>query len=244
MEAGVATKLARVRLSKYLFVAADGSNSDVRQRLLQKSGRTMQAMWPGAARLTRLTRRPASGASLTDSLRFRARSCGHILVYFIPGAAADVRSGHRRLNWYVRSATRRKWRVCFVDKDGNSHRASLSPDFQTGRRFRFACAGEREVHPMLARTVAATPDPSCRSSCCGANTLFGRILLTGDAASWSGLIRGLRRQGSVRRAGTRQNLGRARSNVDVRFEEVERLQWNTGQPRPICGGSATAGEED
>ena len=76
--------------------------------------------------------------------------------YFIPGAAADVRAGHRRLNWvwYVRADAEEVARL-LVDKDGNSHRASLSPglarpDAVSGLH----ALAKREVHPMLAELVA------------------------------------------------------------------------------------------
>jgi 2-polyprenyl-6-methoxyphenol hydroxylase-like FAD-dependent oxidoreductase len=231
----VATKLATGKtIESDLFVAADGSNSDVRQRLLPevRSNYAGYVAWRGT--LDEADAAPRLRCFFDDSFTFsEARSGGHILVYFIPGAAADVRAGHRRLNWvwYVRADAEEVARL-LMDKDGNSHRASLSPglarpDAVSGLH----ALAKREVHPMLAELVAATPEPFVQTivDVVVPNTLFGRILLTGDAAF---VVRphtaGATAKAAYDALVLGKTLGRARSNVDVGLEEVERLQLEYG----------------
>lgn len=230
-----ATKLATGEtIESDLFVAADGSNSDVRQRLLPevRPNYAGYVAWRGT--LDETDASPHLRRFFDDSFTFsEARSGGHILVYFIPGAAADVRAGHRRLNWvwYVRADAAEVARL-LVDKDGNSHRASLSPglarpDAVSGLH----ALAKREVHPMLAELVAATPEPFVQTivDVVVPNTLFGRILLTGDAAF---VVRphtaGATAKAAYDALALGKTLGRARSNVDVGLEEVERLQLEYG----------------
>jgi 2-polyprenyl-6-methoxyphenol hydroxylase-like FAD-dependent oxidoreductase len=231
----VATKLATGKtIESDLFVAADGSNSDVRQRLLPevRPNYAGYVAWRGT--LDEADAAPRLRCFFDDSFTFsEARSGGHILVYFIPGAAADVRAGHRRLNWvwYVRADAEEVARL-LMDKDGNSHRASLSPglarpDAVSGLH----ALAKREVHPMLAELVAATPEPFVQTivDVVVPNTLFGRILLTGDAAF---VVRphtaGATAKAAYDALVLGKTLGGARSNVDVGLEEVERLQLEYG----------------
>jgi len=231
----VATKLATGEtIESDLFVAADGSNSDVRQRLLPevRPNYAGYVAWRGT--LDEADASPHLRRFFDDSFTFsEARSGGHILVYFIPGTAADVRADHRRLNWvwYVRADAAEVARL-LVDKDGNSHRASLSPglarpDAVSGLH----ALAKREVHPLLAELVAATPEPFVQTivDVVVPNTLFGRILLTGDAAF---VVRphtaGATAKAAYDALVLGKTLGRARSNVDVGLEEVERLQLEYG----------------
>jgi 2-polyprenyl-6-methoxyphenol hydroxylase-like FAD-dependent oxidoreductase len=231
----VATKLATGEtIESDLFVAADGSNSDVRQRLLPevRPNYAGYVAWRGT--LDETDASPRVRRFFDDSFTFsEARSGGHILVYFIPGAAADVRAGHRRLNWvwYVRADAAEVARL-LVDKDGNSHRASLSPGLaRPDAVSRLHALAKREVHPMLAELVAATPEPFVQTivDVVVPNTLFGRILLTGDAAF---VVRphtaGATAKAAYDALALGKTLGRARSNVDVGLEEVERLQLEYG----------------
>src|SRR6202166_3747048 len=224
MEAGQRPNSPRVRLSKVTCSSPPTARIPTfASGCFQKSGRTMQAMWPGAARLTRLTRRPISGASLTTASRFQS-----------PGAAADVRAGHRRLNWvwYVRADAAEVARL-LVDKDGNSHRASLSPglarpDAVSGLH----ALAKREVHPMLAELVAATPEPFVQTivDVVVPNTLFGRIVLTGDAAF---VVRPHTAGATAKAAYDALLLGKSRACTQCRW-----ISWriiSTCTSRSTCG---------
>jgi 2-polyprenyl-6-methoxyphenol hydroxylase-like FAD-dependent oxidoreductase len=217
-----------------LFVAADGSNSEIRQRLLPdvRPNYAGYVAWRGT--LDEADAPPLLKEFFDDTFTFsEARSGGHILVYYIPGAAADVRAGHRRLNWvwYVQIEEAGLARL-LVDKDGNSHRASLPPGHARPSSVAdLRALAKQEVHPRLAELVAATPKPFVQTivDVVVPRTLFGRILLTGDAAF---VVRphtaGATAKAAYDALVLGRNLGRARSNVDVGLEEVERLQLEYG----------------
>jgi hypothetical protein len=97
-----------------------------------------------------------------DAFTFcEARTGGHILTYFIPGDGADATVGRRLLNWvwYVR-ADEADLATLLVDRYGRRHRASLPQGGASDAAIRdLVDLAWREVHPMMAALVAATPDP-------------------------------------------------------------------------------------
>jgi hypothetical protein len=66
-----------------------------------------------------------------DAFAFsEARSGGHILTYFIPGAGADTTVGRRRLNWvWYAAADQDELGPLLIDRDGRQHHASLRLSF-------------------------------------------------------------------------------------------------------------------
>lgn len=217
-----------------LFVAADGSNSEIRQRLLPDvlSRYAGYVAWRGT-----LEEADASAdlkSFFDDAFTFsEARSGGHILVYFIPGTKADVTPGHRRLNWvwYIQT-TEAGLAEALVDKDGKAHRASLPQGFaRPSAVSELRARAKREVHPMLAKLVEATPEPFMQTinDIVVPKTVFGRIMLTGDSAF---VVRphtaGATAKAAYDALVLGRFLGQARANVDAGLEEVERLQLEYG----------------
>jgi len=189
----------------------------------------MPATSPGVARSTRPTRRPI----FDDAFTFcEARSTGHILAYFIPGDGADP--GKRRLNWvwYVGVGEADLPRL-LVDRDGRQHHASLpfggTPDAAISDLRDLAL---REVHPMLAALVAATPQPFLQTivDVIPTRTVFGRVCLLGDAAF---VVRPHTAGATAKAAHDAATLARALKwagrNVDAGLSSFEETQIGFGR---------------
>jgi 2-polyprenyl-6-methoxyphenol hydroxylase-like FAD-dependent oxidoreductase len=170
-----------------LLVAADGAQSPTRRRFLPDLNSTYAGYVAWRGTLDEANAPPDLVRFFDDTFTFsEARSAGHILVYFIPGDGADTALGRRRLNWvwYVGIGEANLPRL-LVDRDGRQHHASLpfggTPDSAV-RDLRDLA--RREVHPMLAALVAATPQPFLQPivDVAPTRTVFGRVCLLGDAA--------------------------------------------------------------
>ncbi len=145
-----------------VLVAADGAQSPTRRRLLPDLSSTYAGYVAWRSTLGEADAPPDLVRFFNDAFTFsEARSAGHILAYFIPGDGGDTSPGMRRLNWVwyvgVREADLPR---LLIDRDGRQHHASLpfggTPDSAI-RDLRDLA--RREVHPMLAALVAATPQP-------------------------------------------------------------------------------------
>jgi 2-polyprenyl-6-methoxyphenol hydroxylase-like FAD-dependent oxidoreductase len=170
-----------------VLVAADGAQSPTRRRFLPDLTSTYAGYVAWRGTLDEADAPPDLVRFFDDAFTFsEARSAGHILVYFIPGDGTDTTQGRRRLNWvwYVGVAAADLPRL-LVDRDGRQHHASLpfggTPDSAI-RDLRDLA--RREVHPMLAALVAATPQPFLQTivDVVPTRTVFGRVCLVGDAA--------------------------------------------------------------
>jgi 2-polyprenyl-6-methoxyphenol hydroxylase-like FAD-dependent oxidoreductase len=170
-----------------VLVAADGAQSPTRRHFLPDLSSTYAGYVAWRGTLDEADAPPDLVRFFDDAFTFsEARSAGHILVYFIPGDGADTNIGKRRLNWvwYVGVGEADLPRI-LVDRDGRQHHASLpfggTPDSAI-RDLRDLA--RREVHPMLAALVAATPQPFLQTivDVVPTRTVFGRVCLLGDAA--------------------------------------------------------------
>jgi 2-polyprenyl-6-methoxyphenol hydroxylase-like FAD-dependent oxidoreductase len=170
-----------------LLVCADGANSASRRRLLPDVEPRYAGYIAWRGTLDEADAPKHLVAFFDDGFTFsEARSGGHILAYLIPGDNADPRPGRRRLNWvwYV-GASEETLKSLLVDRHGHQHRGSLPQGLAPDRVIRALCArARREVHPRLAELVAATPDPFIQTivDVTVPQTVFGRVILLGDAA--------------------------------------------------------------
>ena len=170
-----------------LLVCADGAQSPTRRRLLPdvQSAYAGSVAWRGT--LDEADAPKELVRFFEDAFTFsEARSGGHILTYFIPGAGADTTPRRRRLNWvwYV-AADQDELGPLLIDRDGRQHHASL-PQGRIPQTTVQALVdrARHEVHPKLAELVAATPDPFVQTivDVVVPRTVFGRNCLLGDAA--------------------------------------------------------------
>jgi 2-polyprenyl-6-methoxyphenol hydroxylase-like FAD-dependent oxidoreductase len=218
-----------------LFLAADGSNSTLRQRFVPDAAPSYAGYVAWRGTLDESDTPPQLLAFFEDAFTFsEARSGGHILAYFIPGEGADARPGRRRLNWvwYVHADVDERARA-LIDKDGKHHHASLRQGMASSTAIDdLQSRAKREVHPKLAELVAATRDPFMQTivDVTVPRTVFGRVMLIGDAA----FVVRPHTAGAVAKAAYDASvlsrcLASARQNVDAGLAAAEGLQMEHGQ---------------
>jgi 2-polyprenyl-6-methoxyphenol hydroxylase-like FAD-dependent oxidoreductase len=218
-----------------VLVAADGAQSPTRRRFLPDLSATYAGYVAWRGTLDEADAPPDLVRFFDDTFTFsEARSAGHILVYYIPGDGADTMPGKRRLNWvwYVGVGEADLPRI-LVDRDGRLHHASLpiggTPDSAIGDLRDLA---RREVHPMLAALVAATPQPFLQTivDVVPTRTVFSRACLLGDAAF---VVRPHTAGATAKAARDATTLAwalkRAGRNVDAGLSGFEEMQIEFGR---------------
>ncbi|MEA2668970.1 MAG: hypothetical protein QOJ33_1904 [Chloroflexota bacterium] len=218
-----------------VLVAADGAQSPTRRRFLPELIMTYAGYVAWRGTLLEVDAPPDLVRFFDDAFTFsEARSAGHILAYFIPGDGTDTAPGKRRLNWVwyvgVRGADLPR---LLIDREGRQHHASLpfggTPDSAI-RDLRDLA--RREVHPMLAALVAATPQPFLQTivDVAPTRTVFGRVCLLGDAAF---VVRPHTAGATAKAARDATTLARALKhagrNVDAGLSSFEEMQIEFGQ---------------
>ena len=224
----------RTPIESDLLLAAEGANSALRRRLLPDASPTYAGYVAWRGTLDEATAPPHLVAFFDDAFTFsEARSGGHILVYFIPGEGTEATPGRRRLNWvwYVRADDAELARI-LIDANGEQHHGSL-PQGLTPQSMidELRAMALREVHPMLAELVAATADPFVQTivDVIVPRTVFGRIMLVGDAAF---VVRphtaGATAKAAYDASVLGKSLARERQNVDAGLRAAENLQVDYG----------------
>lgn len=171
-----------------LLVCADGWRSAARERLLPGAAPHYAGYiaWRGTLDESDA---PADLVDFfDDSFTFsEARSGGHALCYFIPGAEARTQPGERRLNWvwYVHVEEGPGLEEILTD-DAGERRTGSVPQGRVAPAVaaRMREAAVRELHPRFAKLISATPEPFVQVilDLAVPRMLFGRVCLVGDAA--------------------------------------------------------------
>jgi 2-polyprenyl-6-methoxyphenol hydroxylase-like FAD-dependent oxidoreductase len=231
---GVVAAIGRDPVKSDLLIAADGANSPLRRRLLPNVTPRYAGYVAWRGTLDEANAPPRLAAFLDDAFTFcEARSGGHMLVYFIPGDEADATPGKRRINWvwYVSAGDAELARY-LTDKEGRRRHASLSQGMASAALIEEVWElAHREVHPIFAELVAATPDPFVQTiaDVVVPRTVFGRVMLLGDAAF---VVRPHTAGATAKAAHDAwvlgRNLARARRNIDAGLAAAEVLQLEYG----------------
>ena len=218
-----------------VLVAADGAQSPTRRRFLPDLSSTYAGYVAWRGTLDEADAPSDLVRFFDDAFTFsEARSAGHILVYFIPGDGADTNIGKRRLNWvwYVGVGEADLPHI-LVDRDGRPHHTSLPFGGTPDSAIRDLCdLARREVHPMLAALVAATPQPFLQTivDVVPARTVFGRVCLLGDAAF---VVRPHTAGATAKAARDAMTLARALKragrNIDAGLSGFEEMQIEFGR---------------
>jgi 2-polyprenyl-6-methoxyphenol hydroxylase-like FAD-dependent oxidoreductase len=218
-----------------VLVAADGAQSPTRRRFLPDLSSTYAGYVAWRGTLDEADAPSDLVRFFDDAFTFsEARSAGHILVYFIPGDGADTNIGKRRLNWvwYVGVGEADLPHI-LVDRDGRQHHTSLPFGGTPDSAIRDLCdLARREVHPMLAALVAATPQPFLQTivDVVPARTVFGRVCLLGDAAF---VVRPHTAGATAKAARDAMTLARALKragrNIDAGLSGFEEMQIEFGR---------------
>jgi 2-polyprenyl-6-methoxyphenol hydroxylase-like FAD-dependent oxidoreductase len=116
-----------------------------------------------------------------------ARSGGHILAYFIPGANASVEAGKRRINWvwYVDAPEGPELDELLTDMDGRRRTGSVPPGMTRPAAIRQLYEqASAQIHPQFADLVRSTREPFIQviQDFAVEQMVFGRVALLGDAA--------------------------------------------------------------
>jgi 2-polyprenyl-6-methoxyphenol hydroxylase-like FAD-dependent oxidoreductase len=170
-----------------LLICADGAQSETRRRLLPQVQPHYAGYIAWRGTVDEALAPPDLVAFFDDTFTFsEARSGGHILVYFIPGAKADTSEGRRQLNWvwYV-PACDDELKQLLTDRQGVLHHNSLPLGCATEESIAgLRARARREVHPRMAELIEATGQPFIQKivDIVVPRTVFGRVCLLGDAA--------------------------------------------------------------
>jgi 2-polyprenyl-6-methoxyphenol hydroxylase-like FAD-dependent oxidoreductase len=171
-----------------LLICADGSRSGARRQLLPDVERRYAGYiaWRGTIEEKDLPRAVTQFFDRSFTI-CEARSGGHILCYFIPGAEAATEPGHRRLNWvwYVDVPHGPELDRLLTDIDGELRKGSVPPGkvpLDLASELRVTAA--HELHPRFAELVQATANPFIQMvvDVSVPRMAFGRACLVGDAA--------------------------------------------------------------
>ena len=225
------------RVTADVLVCADGAQSASRRRLVPAVATNYAGYVAWRGTLDEVDAPADLVTYFENTFTFsEAHSGGHILVYFIPGEGADSTSGKRRLNWvwYVKAAATERDRL-LIDREGRPHHASLGQgEVPPSTIHSLVKLAHREIHPILAKLVAATPEPFLQTIVDVAvpRMVFGRTCLLGDAAfvGWTSPYSRWAAAKAARDATVlAMALKRARQNVDAALGSFEEMQLEYGR---------------
>lgn len=216
-----------------LLVAADGPLSSVRAQLLPGEAPRYAgyAAWRGVLPDTAVTAR--TRVLLQDSFAFEEGHGHQLLTYQIPGEDGAVGHGQRRQNWvWYRPLPRGAiLDAVLCDRTGHRHTHSLPPGaMREAEVDALRRAAVQDLAPDLAALVTATPDPFLQliHDYAAPRMVFGRVVLTGDAAF---VARPHTGAGAGKAAGNAVALARAlqgSAGIDAALAQWQRTQLPAG----------------
>ncbi|WP_324291627.1 hypothetical protein [Cupriavidus sp. D39] len=111
-----------------------------------------------------------------------------MLQYMVPGVDGSTARGHRRFNWlwYLKAAPGEELDAVLTDRDGKRRSHSVPPGaLSAEQEMRFRQTGAERANPAFQALIENTEDIFVQEiqDLQVPRMVFGRVLLTGDAAS-------------------------------------------------------------
>lgn len=169
-----------------LLIGADGVNSTVRSLMLPEvmPDYAGYVAWRGLVKEGELD--PQVADLLSERFVFQQYPGSHILQYLIPAPDGSVKAGDRYFNWvWYRNVSVKELPALLTDKTGRRRPTSVPPGLVTQDCVDEMHAEARaQLAPQMASLVLATDQPFIQSilDLSVSRMVFGRVLVTGDAA--------------------------------------------------------------
>ncbi|MCW8277255.1 FAD-dependent monooxygenase [Pseudomonas sp. PCH199] len=170
-----------------LLIGADGAGSTVRSLVLPGAEYTYSGyvVWRGLVNENELP--DFAKAQLYEDFVFQQDPESLMLEYMVPGLNGSVIPGERRFNWlwYLKAAQGPELNAVLTDHDGRRRSHSIPPGALSAEREAYIREmGERHANPAFRELIRQTTDIFVQAilDLRVPRMVFGRVLLTGDAA--------------------------------------------------------------
>ncbi|MHC8285763.1 FAD binding domain-containing protein [Pseudomonas sp. XS1P51] len=170
-----------------LLIGADGAGSTVRSLVLPEAGYTYSGyvVWRGLVDENGLP--DFAKAELYEDFVFQQDPESLMLEYMVPGLNGSVNPGERRFNWlwYLKAAQGPELDAVLTDNNGHRRSHSIPPGALAAEQDAYLREmGERHANPAFRELIRQTKDIFVQAilDLKVPRMVFGRVLLTGDAA--------------------------------------------------------------
>ena len=170
-----------------LLVGADGAGSSVRSRVLPGTQHSYSGyvVWRGLVDEDRLP--DFARTQLYQDFVFQQDPGSLMLEYMVPGLNGSVDPGERRFNWlwYLKAAQGPELDAVLTDRDGQRRSRSIPPGALAAEQEAYIREmAERHANPAFRELIRQTKDIFVQAilDLNVPQMVFGRVLLTGDAA--------------------------------------------------------------
>lgn len=170
-----------------LLIGADGAGSSVRSVVLPGAAPAYSGyvVWRGLVDEQQLP--DFAKTELYEDFVFQQDPESLMLEYMVPGVSGSVKPGERRFNWlwYLKAAPGPELDAVLTDNNGHRRSHSIPPGtLAAGQEAYIREMAERLVNPAFRELIRQTRDIFVQAilDFQVPQMVFGRVLLTGDAA--------------------------------------------------------------
>ncbi|EPJ87573.1 hypothetical protein CFII64_07110 [Pseudomonas sp. CFII64] len=170
-----------------LLIGADGAGSTVRSVMLPGTAHTYSGYvaWRGLTDEASLP--DFAKAQLYENFVFQQEPESLMLEYMVPGLNGSINPGERRFNWvwYLKAAQGPELNAVLTDNNGRRRNHSIPPGILAPEQDAYIREmGEQHANPAFRELIRQTRDIFVQAilDLEVPQMVFGRVLLTGDAA--------------------------------------------------------------